>query len=99
MLFKLLKLISYIYIYMYMAGLFSFILSKHFLLMLLSLEFMMMSLLMGIFFILLKMNFELYFLMIFMIMMVAEGVLGLSILVSLIRGYSNDYFNNYNLLW
>lgn len=48
---------------------------------------------------LIKINFEFYFIIIFMIIVVSEGVLGLSILVSMARIYGNDYFLNCNLLW
>nr|ALO76943.1 NADH deshydrogenase subunit 4L [Oxytelus sp. OXY01] len=91
---------SMIFILMYFVGLISFcVMCKHFLMMLLSLEFVMMSLLLGLFFVLLMYNYELYFLMIFMIMVVSEGVLGLSVLVSIIRTHSNDYFQSFNMLW
>nr|AML26582.1 NADH dehydrogenase subunit 4L [Staphylinidae sp. BMNH 1274708] len=99
---KLLKLIliSLLFIMMYFIGLIMFcMMCKHFLMMLLSLEFIMMSLLLGLFFMLMNFNYEMYFLMIFMIMVVSEGVLGLSILVSIIRTHGNDYFYNLNMLW
>lgn len=32
-------------------------------------------------------------------MVVREGVLGLSILVSIIRTHGNDYFQRFNILW
>nr|YP_010987685.1 NADH dehydrogenase subunit 4L [Platystethus arenarius]WON66117.1 NADH dehydrogenase subunit 4L [Platystethus arenarius] len=90
----------YLFIFMYFVGLITFCLvSKHFLMMLLSLEFVMMSLLLGLFLMLLSFNYEIYFIMIFMIMVVSEGVLGLSILVSIIRVYGNDYFQSFNMLW
>lgn len=44
-------------------------------------------------------NNELYFNIVFLIMRVCEGVLGLSILISLIRSYGNDYFQRFNILW
>nr|WON66091.1 NADH dehydrogenase subunit 4L [Anotylus sp. 'Oxytelopsis' 1 HFZ-2023b] len=89
-----------IFILMYFIGLIVFcMMCKHFLMMLLSLEFLMMSLLLGLFFMLLMYNYEYYFLMIFMIMVVSEGVLGLSLLVSIIRTHGNDYFQSFNILW
>nr|YP_010981972.1 NADH dehydrogenase subunit 4L [Anotylus gibbulus]UZA61062.1 NADH dehydrogenase subunit 4L [Anotylus gibbulus] len=93
-------LIKFIFLVMYLIGLVVFcMMCKHFLMMLLSLEFIMMSLLLGLFFMLLNFNYEMYFLMIFMIMVVSEGVLGLSILVSIIRTHGNDYFQSFNMLW
>nr|AML25977.1 NADH dehydrogenase subunit 4L [Staphylinidae sp. BMNH 1274226] len=93
-------LINLLFIMMYFIGLIMFcMMCKHFLMMLLSLEFIMMSLLLGLFFMLVNFNYEMYFLMIFMIMVVSEGVLGLSILVSIIRTHGNDYFYSLNMLW
>nr|YP_009732545.1 NADH dehydrogenase subunit 4L [Trachys auricollis]QHS71068.1 NADH dehydrogenase subunit 4L [Trachys auricollis] len=72
---------------------------KHFLLMLLSLEFMVLSL---YYFLLVVLSFymkEVFFSMVFLTMSVCEGALGLSILVSLIRTHSNDYFQSFNILW
>nr|YP_009185966.1 NADH dehydrogenase subunit 4L [Sciodrepoides watsoni]ALO70917.1 NADH deshydrogenase subunit 4L [Sciodrepoides watsoni] len=84
----------------YFSGLLLFCLKrKHLLLMLLSLEFIIISLYMNMF-IYLSLNFnEYYFCLIFMTMSVCEGVLGLSILVSLIRSHGNDYFQSFNILW
>lgn len=97
---KLLKLIfNYVFLIVFIRGLLSFCLNKHFLLILLSLEFIIIGLFFGIFMFLVRINFELYFLIIFIIMIVSEGVLGLSILVSIARMYGNDYFLNCNLLW
>nr|YP_010987659.1 NADH dehydrogenase subunit 4L [Oxytelus tibetanus]WON66078.1 NADH dehydrogenase subunit 4L [Oxytelus tibetanus] len=91
---------KYIFIVMYIVGLIMFCaVCKHFLMMLLSLEFVMMSLLLGLFFMLIMFDYEMYFLMIFMIMVVSEGVLGLAILVSIIRTHGNDYFQSFNMLW
>nr|ALO70638.1 NADH deshydrogenase subunit 4L [Ischnosoma splendidum] len=85
---------------MFFSGLLSFCLNrKHFLLMLMSLEFIILSLYMNLFNYLIMFNFELYFVMIFLTMSVCEGALGLSILVSMIRTHGNDYFNSFNILW
>jgi NADH-ubiquinone oxidoreductase chain 4L len=43
-------------------------------------------------------NCELYFVMIFLVFSVCEGSLGLSVLVSMIRGFGNDYFQSYRML-
>nr|WON66000.1 NADH dehydrogenase subunit 4L [Carpelimus sp. 1 HFZ-2023b] len=92
-------MLNYIFILVFMSGLLSFCINKHFLLMLLSLEFIMMGLFFGLFMYLSLLNNEFYFLMIFMIMVVSEGVLGLSILVSMARMFGNDYFLSFNTLW
>nr|UEP15834.1 NADH dehydrogenase subunit 4L [Eterusia aedea] len=68
------------------------------LIVLLSLEFIVLSI---FFFMLLMLSYlenELYFLMVFLVFSVCEGALGLSILVSMIRTHGNDYFQSFNLL-
>nr|YP_010023475.1 NADH dehydrogenase subunit 4L [Casmara patrona]QOP62727.1 NADH dehydrogenase subunit 4L [Casmara patrona] len=71
---------------------------KHLLIILLSLEFIILS----IFFLLLMMlsfvEYDMYMLMVFLVFSVCEGALGLSILVSMIRTHGNDYFQSFSLL-
>nr|UBN08779.1 NADH dehydrogenase subunit 4L [Macropanesthia kraussiana] len=71
---------------------------KHLLTTLLSLEFIVLVLYMILFNYLNMFNFELFFMMIFVTFSVCEGALGLSILVSMIRSYGNDFFNIYSML-
>nr|ALO70852.1 NADH deshydrogenase subunit 4L [Phloeopora testacea] len=86
--------------FMYISGLLFFCMKrKHLLLMLLSLEFIILSLYFNMFIYLSDMNFEFYFSMIFLTMSVCEGVLGLSIMISMIRTHGNDYFQSFNMLW
>nr|YP_010240642.1 NADH dehydrogenase subunit 4L [Aleochara postica]QTG39872.1 NADH dehydrogenase subunit 4L [Aleochara postica] len=86
--------------FMYMCGLVVFSMKrKHLLLMLLSLEFIIISLYFSLFIILSFYSSENYFSMIFLTMSVCEGVLGLSILVSMLRMFGNDYFQSFNMLW
>nr|WRO45175.1 NADH dehydrogenase subunit 4L [Taocantharis businskae] len=73
--------------------------SKHLLLMLMNLEFLVIYIYFGLFISMIYLNYEYYFVMIFLTMSVCEGTLGLSILVSLIRSYGNDYFQTFNVLW
>nr|WRO44880.1 NADH dehydrogenase subunit 4L [Taiwanocantharis parasatoi] len=73
--------------------------SKHLLLMLMNLEFLVIYIYFGLFVSMIYLNYEYYFVMIFLTMSVCEGTLGLSILVSLIRSYGNDYFQTFNVLW
>nr|YP_009133006.1 NADH dehydrogenase subunit 4L [Graphium chironides]AKB92521.1 NADH dehydrogenase subunit 4L [Graphium chironides]WAN81411.1 NADH dehydrogenase subunit 4L [Graphium chironides]WEF74854.1 NADH dehydrogenase subunit 4L [Graphium chironides] len=71
---------------------------KHLLIVLLSLEFIVLSI---FFFMLMFLNFmnnDMYMLMIFLLFSVCEGALGLSILVSMIRTHGNDYFQSFSLL-
>nr|YP_010464297.1 NADH dehydrogenase subunit 4L [Exostira schroederi]UUL71674.1 NADH dehydrogenase subunit 4L [Exostira schroederi] len=85
---------------MFCSGLFMFSYTrKHLLLMLLSLEFVVLSLYLSIFVYLSLMDAGYFFSMIFLTFSVCEGVLGLSILVSLIRSHGNDYFQSFMLLW
>nr|YP_011015284.1 NADH dehydrogenase subunit 4L [Athousius wudanganus]UBS91006.1 NADH dehydrogenase subunit 4L [Athousius wudanganus] len=85
---------------MYFMGLLVFCLKcKHLLLMLLSLEFIVLSLYFGMFVCMCLFMYEYYFLMILLTMAVCEGALGLSILVSMIRSYGNDYFQSFSMLW
>nr|YP_009995255.1 NADH dehydrogenase subunit 4L [Ochthebius puncticollis]QNP09645.1 NADH dehydrogenase subunit 4L [Ochthebius puncticollis] len=87
-------------VFMYLCGLLVFCLKrKHLLLMLLSLEFIVLSLYFNMFIYISYFSNEYYFTMIFMTMSVCEGALGLSLLVSLIRSHGNDYFQNFNILW
>nr|YP_010528209.1 NADH dehydrogenase subunit 4L [Scythropia crataegella]UXW64403.1 NADH dehydrogenase subunit 4L [Scythropia crataegella] len=71
---------------------------KHLMIVLLSLEFIVLSI---FFFMLIMLNlffFNMYMLMVFLVFSVCEGALGLSILVSMIRTHGNDYFQSFNLL-
>nr|AYW52384.1 NADH dehydrogenase subunit 4L [Staphylininae sp. 1 ACP-2013] len=87
-------------IFMYFMGLISFSLKrKHFLLMLLSLEFIILSLYFNMMLYMSMFNYEFYFSMVFLTMSVCEGALGLSLLVSIIRTHGNDYFQTFNILW
>ena len=83
----------------FFIGGFSFIYSyKHLLNILLRLEFIVLRLFLNLFFFLNLNNFELYFSIYFLTFSVCEGVLGLSILVSIIRSHGNDYFLNFSIL-
>nr|QFK69109.1 NADH dehydrogenase subunit 4L [Phymatostetha sp. B13] len=89
----------YIYLYMYVVGLFSLCLvRKHVFMCLLSLEFVIVSLFMLFNLYLMNFSYEFYFGMIFICFSVCEGVLGLSVLVSLIRSHGNDYLNSFSLI-
>nr|AML26341.1 NADH dehydrogenase subunit 4L [Hydrophilidae sp. BMNH 1274338] len=87
-------------LFMYLMGILSFSINrKHLLLLLLNLEFIVLSLYMNLFLFLSIFSYEFYFSMIFLTISVCEGALGLSILVSLVRSHGNDYFQSFNLLW
>nr|WGO57986.1 NADH dehydrogenase subunit 4L [Pseudophoraspis clavellata] len=71
---------------------------KHLLVTLLSLEFIVLMLYTLLYYYLSFFNYEFYFSMVFLTFSVCEGALGLSILVSMIRGYGSDFFNAYSML-
>nr|YP_010852856.1 NADH dehydrogenase subunit 4L [Symbrenthia lilaea]WGL40275.1 NADH dehydrogenase subunit 4L [Symbrenthia lilaea]WGN99225.1 NADH dehydrogenase subunit 4L [Symbrenthia lilaea]WKR35343.1 NADH dehydrogenase subunit 4l [Symbrenthia lilaea] len=71
---------------------------KHLLIVLLSLEFIILSMFFFFMMFLMMMNYNIYMLIVFMVFSVCEGALGLSILVSMIRTHGNDYFQSYNLI-
>nr|YP_004564078.1 NADH dehydrogenase subunit 4L [Libelloides macaronius]CBW30528.1 NADH dehydrogenase subunit 4L [Libelloides macaronius] len=84
---------------MFVSGCLSYTLKrKHLLSMLLSLEFLVLSLFFLLVIYLIYYKFEFFFSMIFLTFSVCEGALGLSILVSMIRTHGNDYFQSFNIL-
>uniref|UniRef100_A0AAU7BAI4 NADH-ubiquinone oxidoreductase chain 4L n=1 Tax=Insulanoplectron spinosum TaxID=3073471 RepID=A0AAU7BAI4_9ORTH len=88
-----------IMVMMFLSGVFVFCSKrKHLLITLLSLEFIVLSLFLMLFNYLNLYNYELYFSMVFLTFSVCEGVLGLSILVSMIRTHGNDFFQSFVIL-
>nr|QWC54302.1 NADH dehydrogenase subunit 4L [Jebusaea hammerschmidtii] len=86
--------------FMFFSGLVVFAFKcKHLLLMLLSLEFIVLSLYFNIFMYLSMMGYEYFFSMIFLTMSVCEGALGLALLVLMIRSCGNDYILSFSSLW
>nr|YP_010736906.1 NADH dehydrogenase subunit 4L [Pediopsoides anchorides]WEP24780.1 NADH dehydrogenase subunit 4L [Pediopsoides anchorides] len=83
------------FFFFFFFGIFSLIyIRKHLLLCLLSLEFVVLSLLMLVFLNCLYFYFSFYVYVFFMSLYVCEGVLGLSILVNMIRFHGNDYLSS-----
>nr|YP_009110233.1 NADH dehydrogenase subunit 4L [Pseudoxya diminuta]AIW64991.1 NADH dehydrogenase subunit 4L [Pseudoxya diminuta] len=70
---------------------------KHLLMVLLSLEYIVLSLFLLIVIFLINFNFDYFFPVIFLVFSVCEGALGLSILVSMIRSHGNDFFSSFGL--
>nr|YP_010414758.1 NADH dehydrogenase subunit 4L [Hybos grossipes]URT60158.1 NADH dehydrogenase subunit 4L [Hybos grossipes] len=84
---------------MFIMGILMFVSNrKHLLSMLLSLEFIVLTLFLVLFIYLNYMDYEGIFSMMFLTFSVCEGALGLSILVSMIRSYGNDYFQSFSIL-
>ncbi|YP_009741800.1 NADH dehydrogenase subunit 4L (mitochondrion) [Cylas formicarius] len=85
---------------MFIIGLLFFIMkSNYLLLMLLSLEFLVISLYFNMGLVLSFNLSDYFFLMMFLTVSVCEGALGLAMLVLMIRSYGNDYLNSMLLLW
>nr|UAT98062.1 NADH dehydrogenase subunit 4L [Cypoides chinensis] len=88
-----------IFIIMFFIGNLIFISkNKHLLIILLSLEFIVLSIFFFFLLFLMMIDYDMYMLMVFLVFSVCEGSLGLSILVSMIRTHGNDYFQSFNLL-
>nr|YP_010882189.1 NADH dehydrogenase subunit 4L [Pulchriphyllium bioculatum]WID87103.1 NADH dehydrogenase subunit 4L [Pulchriphyllium bioculatum] len=85
--------------FMFFCGLILFSFSySHFLISLLSLEYMVLSLFLMMFIYMGFYCFDLFIIIFMLTFWVCEGILGLSLLVSLIRSYGNDFFSSINLL-
>nr|QAT19917.1 NADH dehydrogenase subunit 4L [Loboschiza koenigiana] len=96
---KILNIIMMMIIFMFIMGNLIFVSKhKHLLIILLSLEFMVLSMFLFMLLVLSYMDYNMYMLMVFLVFAVCEGALGLSILVSMIRTHGNDYFQSFNLL-
>nr|YP_009500658.1 NADH dehydrogenase subunit 4L [Mustilizans hepatica]AWT58446.1 NADH dehydrogenase subunit 4L [Mustilizans hepatica] len=72
--------------------------NKHLLIVLLSLEFMVLSIFFLLLLLLSFISYDMFMLMVFLVFSVCEGALGLSVLVSMIRTHGNDYFQSFSLL-
>nr|ADE18660.1 NADH dehydrogenase subunit 4L [Bombyx mandarina]ADE18712.1 NADH dehydrogenase subunit 4L [Bombyx mandarina] len=91
--------IWFLFIYMFFLGNLIFVSkNKHLFVVLLSLEFIVLSIFFFFFFLLIFIDYDMYMLMVFLVFSVCEGSLGLSILVSMIRSYGNDYFQSFSML-
>nr|YP_010329859.1 NADH dehydrogenase subunit 4L [Asota plana]UNP54608.1 NADH dehydrogenase subunit 4L [Asota plana] len=88
-----------IFILMFIIGNLIFVLKyKHLLIVLLSLEFIVLSVFFFMLIFFSYIEYDMYMLMVFLVFSVCEGALGLSILVSMIRTHGNDYFQGFNML-
>nr|UOF70398.1 NADH dehydrogenase subunit 4L [Tropostreptus sigmatospinus] len=85
--------------FLVMSGFFSFVsVRKHVLNMLLSLEFIMLGLIVGLAGVFMEVETESYFILYFLTFAACEGALGLSVVVALIRTHGSDFFYNFNIL-
>nr|YP_010850292.1 NADH dehydrogenase subunit 4L [Tomicus minor]WGH11783.1 NADH dehydrogenase subunit 4L [Tomicus minor] len=93
-------LYMYSLIALFISGIFVYVLKyKHFLLMLISLEFLVASLYVFLFFYCKQLNFEYFISLFYLTLSVCESSLGLSLLVMLIRTYGSDMIMSYDNLW
>lgn len=84
--------------FIFFSGVYTFISNrKHLLISLLRLEFIVLRLFFYLIIFLRFYKIELFFRIIFLTFRVCEGVLGLSILVSIIRSHGNDYFQVFRI--
>lgn len=87
-------------IYIYILSIIRFVLNrKHLLAILLSLELVVLVLFFILYIYYINYRFDFYFVLIFLTIRVCESAIGLSLLVSIIYSYGNDYFNSLNILW
>lgn len=88
------------FLFIFFSGLLVFTLNrKHLLLILLRLESCVVALYTGLFFLLGNMDYEFFFLIIFLTIRVCEGALGLSLLVLMVRVHGNDFVLSFRTLW
>nr|YP_010703580.1 NADH dehydrogenase subunit 4L [Bryodema qilianshanense]WCO86714.1 NADH dehydrogenase subunit 4L [Bryodema qilianshanense] len=82
----------------YISGVYVFSSKRKYLLMvLLSLEYIVLSLFMLIIIFLVEFDYDYFFPIVFLVFSVCEGALGLSVLVSMVRSHGNDFFNSFFL--
>lgn len=92
-------IIIYIIFIIFLIGNMIFVIKrKHLLIILIRLEFIVLRIYFLIMIYLIIINNNIYLLIVFLVLSVCEGALGLSILVSIVRTYGNDYFQRFNLI-
>lgn len=83
-----------------LSGMLAFTLKrKHILIILLRIEFIVVSLYFNLIIYLSELDYEYFFSIIFLTIRVCEGALGLSVLVLIIRRHGNDYILSFSALW
>lgn len=83
----------------YLIGNFIYSLNrKHLLIILLRLEFIMLNLFFLIYLYTVSLGNRIYFMVLFIVLRVCEGVLGISILMYIIRIFGNDYVRIFSVI-
>nr|YP_010610611.1 NADH dehydrogenase subunit 4 [Thereuopoda clunifera]WAP91275.1 NADH dehydrogenase subunit 4 [Thereuopoda clunifera] len=92
-------MIMYCFVFMILGGVIMFVSNrKHLLVVLMSIEYLMLGLFLGLSYVFLMGPGDMFFLLVFLVFAACEGSLGLSVLVGIIRSHGNDYFNGLNVL-
>nr|YP_010321789.1 NADH dehydrogenase subunit 4L [Stenochironomus gibbus]UKO32977.1 NADH dehydrogenase subunit 4L [Stenochironomus gibbus] len=88
-----------LYVIIFFWGVVAFVnFYKHFLTVLIALEFIVLVLFLFFFYYLNFYNLEYYYCLYYLVFSVCEGVLGLAILVKLFRSNKNDHFLGFSML-
>lgn len=88
-----------LFVFIILNGLFIYrYFHKHLLCILLRLEYIVLRLFCIIYYLINLYNYEIYFSLIYLVISVCEGALGLSVIVIIVRIYGNDYFSSLNVL-
>nr|WOW98979.1 NADH dehydrogenase subunit 4L [Cixiidae sp.] len=83
---------------LFMVGLLTlFMVRKHYLMSLLSLELIFLSVFLFMTLFLSNFNYEFFFCIMFLVVGVCDGVLGLSLLVYIVRKFGSDYVDSFSL--
>nr|YP_010620300.1 NADH dehydrogenase subunit 4 [Thereuonema tuberculata]WAX37250.1 NADH dehydrogenase subunit 4 [Thereuonema tuberculata] len=92
-------MMMYCFAFMIFGGAVMFVSNrKHLLVVLMSIEYLMLGLFLGLGYVFLMGYGDMFFLLVFLVFAACEGSLGLSVLVGIIRSHGNDYFNSLNVL-
>lgn len=93
--------IIFIIIIFFISGILKFLINYRYLLInLVRIEFIILRIFLLSYLYFLIIQYELIFLIVFLTFIVREGVLGISLLISMVRIFGNNYFQSINLfLW
>nr|QGA74037.1 NADH dehydrogenase subunit 4L [Chalcophana sp. N69] len=91
---------EFLFLMMFFSGLMIYCLNfNHLLVMLLGLEFVVLSIFGFIFVFYNLMNYDYLVILIYLIMSVSEAALSLGLLVNMIRSHGSDYVLSFSFLW
>nr|YP_009716217.1 NADH dehydrogenase subunit 4L [Vulcanolepas fijiensis]YP_010490392.1 NADH dehydrogenase subunit 4L [Leucolepas longa]QGL53227.1 NADH dehydrogenase subunit 4L [Vulcanolepas fijiensis]UWM12878.1 NADH dehydrogenase subunit 4L [Leucolepas longa] len=89
----------YLPVFLFLVGFWMYISKrKHLMSMLISLEYVVLSIFFFLILVSVVMGFEVYLSLVFLVASVCEGSLGVSILVGMVRSYSSDYLSVLSVL-